>query len=119
MCGLMPEDVALMVEHALTPVVWTAEQVGLLRGRAGMLVHVEVDTGMGRQGVPPGREFEALLEAIAAAGLGLGGVMTHFLAAEVAGSERTREQERQFGAAMAQVRAKGLQPEWVHAGSSS
>ncbi len=119
MCGLMPEDVEAIEKYRLTPVVWTVEQGGLLRGRVEMPVHVEVDTGMGRQGVRPGVELEALLEAIATAGLGLDGVMTHFSAAEVAGSERMREQERQFEGAVAQVRARGLRPEWVHAGSSS
>ena len=87
MCGLMAEDVEVIEKYRLTPVVWTAEQVGFLRGHAATPAHVEVDTGMGRQGVRPGAELEALLEAIAAAGLGLGGVMTHFSAAEVAGSE--------------------------------
>ena len=119
MCGLMPEDVEAIEKYRLTPVVWTAEQVSLLRGRVEMPAHVEVDTGMGRQGVRPGVELEALLEAIATAGLGLDGVMTHFSSAEVAGCERTREQERQFEVAVAQVRARGLQPGWVHAGSSS
>ncbi len=32
MCGLMPEDVAAIVEHGLTPVVWTKEQVEWLAG---------------------------------------------------------------------------------------
>ena len=119
MCGLMPEDVEAIETYRLTPVVWTAEQVGFLRGRVEMPVHVEVDTGMGRQGARPGPELEALLEALATAGLGVDGVMTHFSSAEVAGCERTRDQERQFEAAVAQVWARGLRPGWVHAGSSS
>lgn len=132
MCGLMPEDVALVVEHRLTPVVWTSEQVGWLSGEAGippkrtslpetlgMKIHVEVDTGMGRQGARPGAELDRLLHAILAAGLALDGVMTHFCAAEVAGGEMTQRQRRRFESAVLQVRAKGLRPGWVHAGSSS
>lgn len=118
MCGLMPEDVASVVEHRLTPVVWTDEQVGWLKG-SGLPVHVEVDTGMGRQGVRPGAELERLLNAILAAGLALDGLMTHFCAAEVADSEMTQRQRRRFESACLQVRAKGLRPGWVHAGSSS
>jgi len=45
--------------------------------------------------------------------------MTHFCAAEVAGSERSREQEQLFEQALAQMQAKGFAPKWVHAGSSS
>jgi alanine racemase len=107
------------VESRLTPVVWTEAQLCCLWGWPGSSVHLEVDTGMGRQGVRPGAELDAVLDLIGAAELVLDGVMTHFCAAEVAGSEKTREQERRFEAAVAQVRAKGLRPKWVHAGSSS
>jgi alanine racemase len=118
MCGFLPEDVPAIAEHGLTPVVWTAEQVELLRG-GGLVAHVEVDTGMGRQGVKPGAALGSLLDAMTAAGVGLDGVMTHFSAAEVARSAITREQQRRFQAAVGQVGAKGLPPQWVHAGSSS
>ncbi|MGA1982645.1 MAG: alanine racemase [Acidobacteriaceae bacterium] len=123
LCGLMPGDVTAIVEHGLTPVVWTREQVGWLAGM-GVRVHVEVDTGMGRQGVRPGAELDAVLDSIGASGLAVDGVMTHFCAAEVAGGEKTREQQRRFAAALAQVRSwsqktEGFAPKWVHAGSSS
>jgi alanine racemase len=122
MCGFLPEgeaDVPFIVENALVPVFWTHAQVAALRGWPGFRVHVEVDTGMGRQGVRPGAELDALLEYIHAAGLVLDGVMTHFCAAEVVGSDKTRGQQRLFDEAVGQVRAKGLRPKWVHAGSSS
>ena len=118
MCGFLAEDAAAIAEHALTPVVWTAEHVDLLRG-TGVAAHVEVDTGMGRQGVKPGAALDALLDAMAAASVRLDGMMTHFSAAEVVDSELTREQRRRFDAAVGQVSGKGLRPAWVHAGSSS
>jgi alanine racemase len=118
MCGLAQTDVETITEHGLTPVVWTGEQVEWLKG-SGVPVHVEVDTGMGRQGVQPGAELERLLNAILAAGMVLDGVMTHFCAAEVAGGVKTQRQRRRFESACLQVRAKGLRPRWVHAGSSS
>ena len=119
MCGFLPGDVEPMVEHGLTPVVWTAEQVELLRGCAGARVHVEVDTGMGRQGVRPGAALGELFDAMGAAGIEMEGVFTHFCAAEAAHSEMTETQERRFKAAVAQVRERRLTPAWVHAGSSS
>lgn len=118
MCGMMHEDVGTIKEHRLTPVLWTSEHIKWLRG-AGVAAHVEVDTGMGRQGVKPGVALDTLLDAMAAAGIGQDGMMTHFSAAEVAGSEKTREQHRRFAATVAQVQAKGMTPKWVHAGSSS
>jgi len=94
-------------------------QLESLRSYTGMRVHVEVDTGMGRLGARPGPELDEILGAIADASFVLDGVMTHFCAAEVAHSERTRAQERSFEEAIAQVQAKGMRPRWVHAGSSS
>ena len=118
MCAFRPEDVAAIKEHALTPVVWTAEQVAWLKG-SGVAVHVEIDTGMARQGLHPGAELDAVLRELTAAGLALDGVFTHFCASEVAHSELTQTQERKFEAAISQVRDAGLKLRWVHAGSSS
>ncbi|MGD1059665.1 MAG: alanine racemase [Solirubrobacteraceae bacterium] len=118
MCGFQPEDVEAIKQHRLTPVVWRAEQVEWLRG-SGAGVHVEVDTGMGRQGVRAGVELDKLLGQMGEAGLKLDGIFTHFCAAEVAGSELTQTQQHRFAAAVAQLRERGLRPGWVHTGSSS
>ena len=118
MCGFLQQDVEAIAEYALTPVVWTPEQVGWLEG-TGLAVHVEVDTGMARQGVHPGDELDDLLDELTASGLTLDGIFTHFCAAEVAHSVLTQTQQRRFEAAIAQVSAQGLTPRWVHAGSSS
>jgi len=124
MCGVMHDEASAIAEHGLTPVVWTIEQVaGLAEAaralKAPLRVHVEIDTGMSRQGVRPGAELKELLDAIEHGGLELDGVCTHFSSAEVAGSERTREQKKRFEAVVEQVREAGLKPRWVHAGSSS
>ena len=119
MCGFLPADVPSIAEHALVPVVWTLEQVEWLRPHPGVRVQVEIDTGMGRQGVRPGLELERLLHAIEARKLALDGVFTHFCSSEEAGSDLTERQERRFETAVAQVVRAGLQPRWVHAGNSS
>ncbi|HEY5056145.1 MAG TPA: alanine racemase [Acidobacteriaceae bacterium] len=126
MCGVTHNEARGVAELGLTPVVWTMEQVVWLTeaahasgGKISMRVHVEVDTGMSRQGVRPGAELKELLSAIERAGLALDGVCTHFSSAEVVGSERTQEQKRRFEAAVAQVKEMGFKPRWVHAGSSS
>ncbi len=116
MCGFLPEDVEAIEQHHLTPVVWTAEQVDWLR--AGR-VHVEIDTGMGRQGVRSGRELALLLDRIADTELEVEGVFTHFCSSEETGSELTQRQQRLFAEAVAQVNTAGLRPGWVHAGNSS
>jgi len=118
MCGPLPYDVALLQEHCLTPTIWTAEHVEWLRA-SPLPVHVEVDTGMGRQGVRPGPELAALLEKMAAANLPLEGIFTHFTSTEDFASPLTQQQQARFEQAIAQVRELGLKPKYIHAGNSS
>ena len=117
MCGFLPEDVPTLLEHRLTPVLWTVEQVRALP--RGVAVHVEVDTGMGRQGVEPGPELAKLLAEVRAQGLELDGLFTHFCSSEQAGSALTQTQQTRFEQAVAQMRGLGFHPTWVHAGNSS
>jgi alanine racemase len=125
MSGSLPDEAATIVEHALTPVVWSIEELEALskvatqRG-ATLAVHIEVDTGMSRQGCAVGVELDAVLKWFAAQStLTLEGVMTHFASAELAGSYQSAAQQRAFEQAVAQVQAAGQKPRWVHAANSS
>jgi alanine racemase len=126
MSGLLQEDAEAIVQYGLTPVVWTRQQMEWLAdavarcGAAPLRVHLEIDTGMARQGVAPGEELQALLAWLAGQQhLRLDGVMTHFASAEVADSPLTLHQREQFERALNMVASAELQPEWVHAGNSS
>ncbi len=118
MSGFLPEDVPALLEYELVPVVWTPEQVACLAGTSTR-IHVEVDTGMGRQGVAPGQPLDALLAEIVRCKVSLDGLFTHFCSSEVAASALTEKQQRRFAGAVAQARALGTVPVWVHAGNSS
>jgi alanine racemase len=111
-----------MQEANLTPVVWTLEQVAALAARP-LPLHLEIDTGMSRQGVRPGAELAAMLTAIRAASwaanLRLEGVLTHFSSSEEQENRQTRRQQESFAAAIAQIRDANFSPDWVHAGASS
>ncbi len=133
MCGHSREDAEGIIDAGLTPVIWRTEQVAWLHEAAQRLgtrstlpVHLEIDSGMTRQGTRPGPELAAVLEALhksrelrGTAALRLDGVMTHFAAAEVAGSAQTVEQQQRFESALTQVHEAGFLPEWIHAGSTS
>jgi alanine racemase len=126
MCGLLGEDAEGIVQHGLTPVVWEQQQMEWLadavarRGAGPLPVHLEIDTGMARQGVAGGEELQAVLRWLGAQrNLQLEGVMTHFASAEVAGSPLTLVQRGRFEEAMRAIGAAGLRPAWVHAGNSS
>jgi alanine racemase len=128
MCGLLREDAEAIVSRGLTPVVWEQQQVEWLAaavlqhcGQAARLpVHLEIDTGMARQGVAPGEGLRKLLHWLKRQPrLVLDGVMTHFASPEEAGSPQTLLQRKRFEEAIAAVAEAGLRPGWVHAGSSS
>lgn len=119
------EETALMLEHNLTPVLWSQQHLDSLtvaatKSSPPFAIHVEIDTGMARQGIVPGPALDALLVSIANnPRVRLEGVMTHFSSSEVVGSPQTQLQRIRFEQAIAAVRSAGLSPEWLHAGGSS
>ena len=82
-------------------------------------VHLNVDTGMGRLGVLPGRALDLLREIRGSASLDLCGVMTHVSAAEGALADSTREQARSFEAVLRQARAEQLLRGSIHMANSA
>jgi alanine racemase len=82
-----PSEAEKVVEHGLTPVVYSRdilEPLARAASQAGKVidVHLEVDTGMGRTGVFPESAVE-VAQAISSSGsLRLAGVMTHFASAD-------------------------------------
>lgn len=122
----LEEDAAAVLEHRLTPVVGNAVQIEALahaakrHGIHSVDVHLEIDTGMARQGAAPGRELDAVLEQLRQHNeVRVDGVMTHFASAEVTGSHQTSAQRQTFEQAIQQVASVGLRPSWIHAGNSS
>jgi alanine racemase len=121
------EEAELIVRHRLTPTVWDPQHLTLLRDAARRLgtnhpipVHLELDTGMARQGVGCATTLARLLDMLKTTPeLHLDGVFTHFASTEVAHSGQTLDQERRFEAAVAQIARSGLRPRWVHVGNSS
>ncbi len=130
MCGMEAGDAGAMVTHGLTPVVWTVEHVSAMEKAARaagsrVTVHVEVDTGMSRQGAAVGVELGRVLERLAESRwVQCEGLMSHLVEAEVAGSAVTAGQRERFGAAVEQMRAVGMRaesvrPAFVHLGNTS
>ena len=127
MSGLLPENAWAIVAYKLTPVVWTVAQLQWLADAAmkshaarPLQVHLEIDTGMSRQGVVPGRALEPVLAWLAShPEIALDGVLTHFASAEIAGSPQTEIQRERFEQACVAVASAGLSPAWLHASNTS
>lgn len=120
MGGLWSGEAEAALAHGLTPVIW--EEAHLREAaHAGVpiKVHLEIDTGMSRQGV----RLEALptfLDLLQSCPmLRLDGVMTHFHSPEMRESAATAEQVARFAAALEIILARGFRPAWIHAGNSA
>jgi alanine racemase len=128
MCASRGEDAEQIVRHALTPVAWEQHHLEALATAirqkgdeaAPHPIHLEIDTGMARQGIAPGEQLHTLLHWLKHhPHLRLDGVFTHFASAEIAGSPQTLAQRKQFEEAIATIAAAGHQLAWIHAGNSS
>ncbi len=125
--GVFAGQGAAAVERKLTAVVWEPGQLDELEGaarRAGaatgsVAVHLEIDTGMSRQGVSP----EGLAPLLARLGPGsplrLEGVMTHLFAADETDGRVTGEQLTLLDRALEQIEAFGAFPDWLNVGNSA
>jgi alanine racemase len=128
MCGMEPGDAHRMVEHRLTPVVWTPSHVEALEAAAEQAgrraaVHLEIDSGMARQGAAPGVELERVVAALhRSKWLRLEGVFSHLSSSEVRDGAHTAMQLERLQHAFDLLKtADGevLLPEWIHLANSS
>ncbi len=130
MSGFFPGEEDAVLEHGLTAQVWERWHLRLLQAaarRAGrgsgpgsglVAVHLEIDTGMSRQGVASGEALRELLGGLGSgSALFVEGVLTHFSSPEK--PDVTAGQVDQLRQALEQLRAAGIRPRWVHAGNSA
>ncbi len=120
---LCPADADAALELDAKPVVSRTGELDWLEaaaarsGRAAR-VHLKVDTGMGRLGMPP-EEVDACLARLRPGRVELEGVMSHLAEADDASSPRTQRQRERLAEAVARVRDAGLDPEWIHIDNSA
>jgi alanine racemase len=107
------------VARGLTPVVYDEGDAARIDAAAAAKgvpwsIHVKVDTGMGRLGVPL-PHWEHFLDRLARyRWLRVAGLMTHLAESEAEDETFTREQGRRFREAVAVARERGFQPEILH-----
>jgi alanine racemase len=125
MSGCFPGEGAEVVAHGLTPVVWEPWHLDELEGAARVVeagalpVHLEVDTGMSRQGVSLDGLAARLKRFAAGSSLHVEGVLTHLFAADETDGRATEAQLARLDEALAQIFAAGLKPTWLSVGSSA
>lgn len=120
MGGLWPGEAEEAIAHRITPAVWEPTHLDEA-ARAGqpISIHLEVDTGMSRQGVRLA-DLPALLDRLQSLpALRMDGALTHFHSPEILDCPANEEQLAGFETAMETLSARGLRPRWIHAGNSA
>jgi alanine racemase len=121
-----PAAAAAVVEHALTPTVYTTSGIDALAkavaeagSDAPLPVHLKVDTGMHRVGCAVDEALD-LVELVAGRPeLELEAVCTHLAVADEPEHPYTKEQLDQFDALLAELESTGRRPRLVHAANSA
>jgi alanine racemase len=126
--GVFPGQGPAVLAHRLTAVVWDPSQLDELESAARIAaaqpatipVHLEIDTGMSRQGAGvPDALASVLARFLPASPLRLEAVMTHLYAADESDGRATAEQLSRLDKALIQVQAAGIRPEFLNVGNSA
>jgi len=121
--GFAPAQAGLLLEHRLTGAIFRAEQVDALDAAAAARgveaeVHVKIDTGMGRLGVPTAGLAGFVDRLVAAAHVRATGAFSHLAVADDPGDSFTAEQLQEFLRCVNRMRARGLHPDLLHLANS-
>jgi alanine racemase len=125
--GVFPGQAAAAIQFQLTPVAWEPWQLDELLAAArasgaqpgSVPIHLEIDTGMSRQGVGPGSLAGIFPRFGPGSPLRLEGVMTHLFAADEADGQATVEQLARLDEALSRISSAGLFAEWLNVGASA
>jgi alanine racemase len=130
MSGCFPGQGAELAEHGLTAVVWEQwhldelESAARESGVSALPVHLEIDTGMSRQGVGADTLGPLLARFGPGSLLRLEGVTTHLFAADETDGRVNEAQMARLEGALEQIAAAGLAgpgsgAEWLSVGASA
>jgi alanine racemase len=127
MTGFWRGEQEEVVHHRLTPTVWEWWQIGALEAALAKVnapprsfpVHVKVDTGMARLGVPDYYMGLFLKRIRAAEPVALEGVFSHLASAEVLDAEDAKQQASRFAEFEECVAEHGFSPEFRHIANSA
>ncbi|MCL4424673.1 MAG: alanine racemase [Firmicutes bacterium] len=120
----LPQQAALVVQHDLRATVFSfplaeaLSRASIALGKPA-LVHVKVDTGMGRIGLIPLEVPEFIMQMSRLPGLIFEGLFTHFSSADEADKSYTQKQLFLLEGVLKELRTRGIRPPLVHAANSA
>jgi alanine racemase len=116
-----------VIRHGLTPVIWEPWQLDDLEAAAraagipagSLPVHLEIDTGMSRQGVSPTEVAPILARITPGSPFRLEGIMTHLFAADEADGRVNADQLARLDETLNRIEFAGQFAEWLNVGNSA
>ncbi len=125
--GVFGGQARAAIDFNLTPVAWEPWQLDELESAAraagaqagSVPIHLEIDTGMSRQGVGPNELATVFTRFAPGSPLRLEGVMTHLFAADEADGQMTQGQLACLDEVVGRISAAGLFAEWLNVGNSA
>lgn len=88
------------------------------KGNEKVKIHIDVDTGMGRLGIPPHEILSVARELATLDNISIEGIYTHFSSAD-SDKEYTSFQLKTFNKVIQELKKENLCPEVIHASNSS
>jgi alanine racemase len=124
MAPVFPDQAQVIVNAKLTPVVYTLAVARALSDAATgagrkHAVHVKIDTGMGRVGLPPEGAIDLIATISRLPGIIVEGLMTHFADADLRDKAFASAQMDRFGSLTRSLEAKGITVPLRHAANSA
>ncbi len=116
-----PSQIGEYILKKIIPTISSPEDAVLLHrklGRRRFPVHVKIDTGMGRLGLPHGQTEKFFTGLKKMPSLEVQGVYTHFSSADHESRQPTRAQLTLFSKSLKIIRALGFSPKYTHASNS-
>jgi alanine racemase len=122
--GLYMSDPAHLIEYRLTPSISSTMRLDTYAECARRYgqpidIHLKVDSGLGRLGLPRDRVKAFVERYRELEGLQLTGIFTHLASAEDLVAAQTEEQGERFAEALAQLKSVDVDPQWIHVSNSA
>jgi alanine racemase len=122
--GVDEDELAQVIQHGLTPTIFRSDvamavSAAALAAKTKIPVHLKIDTGMGRLGVPfaEATKFLELIESLE--GIRVEGLLSHFASADEQDKSFSNAQLERFRRILAQTQTIGLNPRYAHIANSA
>jgi len=124
MGAVFPEQAETIAGLGLTPVVYDmkiarAVAEAAQKQKTKVAVHVKIDTGMGRIGIPPAAAEDFIVDLVNLRGITVQGMMTHFADADLRDKRFASKQMDIFESLLKKLDSRGIAIPLRHAANSA